>query len=80
MTPQEFKTHRNDLNLTLRGFAALLRMGKHGWRTVQRWEAGTQDMPGYAVLLMEIISTRQIPDLEPFKQHELTATYTTRSI
>jgi DNA-binding transcriptional regulator YiaG len=68
LTPQEFKTHRNDLNLTLRGFAALLRMGKHGWRTVQRWEAGTQDIPGYASLLMEIISTRQIPDLTPFKR------------
>lgn len=68
MTPQEFKTHRNDLNLTLRGFATLLRMGKHGWRTVQRWEAGTQDIPGYASLLMEVITTRQIPDLTPFKR------------
>ena len=68
MTPQEFKTHRNDLNLTLRGFAALLRMGKHGWRTVQRWEAGTQYIPGYASLLMEVITTRQIPDLTPFKR------------
>ena len=68
MTPQEFKTHRNDLHLTLRGFAALLRMGKHGWRTVQRWEAGTQDIPGYASLLMEVITTRQIPDLTPFKR------------
>ena len=68
MTPQEFKTHRNDLNLTLRGFATLLRMGKHGWRTVQRWEADTQDIPGYASLLMEVITTRQIPDLTPFKR------------
>lgn len=68
MTPKTFKETRNALGLTQRGLARLFRMGKHGWRNVQRWEAGVQDIPGWAGLVMELLYSREWPDLTPYKR------------
>ena len=43
MTPQDFKAHRNSLNLTQRELAAEWGMGVNGERTIRRWEKG--DLP-----------------------------------
>ena len=68
MDGQDFKAIRNDLNLTQRGIARLFRMGVHGWRNVQRWESGHQDIPGWATLVMEILQSRKLPDLSPYER------------
>ena len=68
MSPDAFKTIRHDLGLSQRGTAKLFRMGFHGYRNVQRWEAGDQDIPGWATLIMEILHAREWPDLTPFER------------
>ena len=51
MTPAELKAKRHALGLSASGLAAALKMkGKGAGRTVRRWEAGTQDIPGYVEL------------------------------
>ena len=50
MQPEDFKDIRNQLNLSQRGTAKLLGMGRHGYRTIQRWEDPEfqQDIPWWA--------------------------------
>lgn len=56
MTRDELKELRHRLGLSVNGLARLLRMqGAHGGRTVQRWEAGEQDVPGYVALVCELV-------------------------
>ena len=55
MTPAEFRTARKALGLTQKGLAEALRMGRHGWQTISKWEgddfAGT--IPGPVQVAME---------------------------
>lgn len=46
---------REALGLSTAGLARLLRMqGVHAARTVRRWEAGGQDIPGYAQVILDL--------------------------
>ena len=56
MTPGEVKAARHSFGLTASGFAQLMRMrGANAERTVRRWEDGSQDIPGYVTLVVEIL-------------------------
>ena len=68
MTPERFKSIRLKLGLSQRGAASLLRMGKHGYRNVQRWEYGVQDIPGWAALVWNILESGELPDLMPYRR------------
>ena len=68
MTPIEFRTIRNELGLSLKGTARLFRMGAHGYRNIQRWEAGEQDIPGWAGLVFDILRRGKQPNLDPFRR------------
>ncbi|ANS02979.1 DNA methyltransferase [uncultured Mediterranean phage uvDeep-CGR0-AD1-C123] len=68
MNPEEYKEKREKLGLTLHGIAKFMRMGKHGGRNVHRWETGDSPLPGWAALIMEIISSGKLPDLSLFKR------------
>ncbi len=68
MTPDDFKRERQRLGLSLNSVAELFRRGKHGNRNVHRWERGDTPLPGWAALIMEIISSGKIPDLSAFKR------------
>lgn len=48
MTPAGFRTARASLGLTQKGLAEALRMGKHGWQTISKWESDTfaGEIPG----------------------------------
>jgi len=70
MKPQEFKNIREALDLTQHGTARLFRMGKHGGRNVQHWEAGNAEVPGWASLVMDILNSGKLPDLTPFKRQK----------
>ena len=39
MTPEQFRTARKALGLTQHGLAQALRMGKHGWQSISKWES-----------------------------------------
>ena len=43
MTPEQFKSARNELSLSQADLAEVWSMGKNGGRTIRRWEAG--DVP-----------------------------------
>lgn len=55
MTPADLATARNRLGLTQAGLAAALRMGKHGGRTVRRWELGEVEVPGPVQVAVELM-------------------------
>lgn len=53
MTPAELKSARHTLGLSAEGFARVYRVASG--RTVQRWEAGDNDIPGPVVVLTRIL-------------------------
>ncbi len=53
MTRHEFKTIRHTLALSAQGLARLLRVSDG--RTVRRWEDGSRDIPGPAVVIMWLL-------------------------
>lgn len=56
MTPTQFKSYRERLNLSQSDTADLLGLeGPNGARTVRRWEAGDTAIPGSAGLLLTMI-------------------------
>lgn len=55
LTPQELKQARKSLGLSAEGLARLV--GVASGRTVRRWEAGGQDIPGPVVVLFTAIMT-----------------------
>lgn len=57
MTPAELKAARHALGLSAEGFARLV--GVASGRTVRRWEAGGQDIPGPVVVLLTAIMTNE---------------------
>jgi DNA-binding transcriptional regulator YiaG len=57
MTPAEFRTARKALGLTQKGLAEALRMGKHGWQTISKWESDDFDgvIPGPVQVALECL-------------------------
>ena len=55
MTPEDFRTKRKNLGLSIVGLSIALSVGKHrgpNERTIRRWEKGKWPIPGMAVLAM----------------------------
>jgi DNA-binding transcriptional regulator YiaG len=57
MTPAEFRAARARLGLTQKGLAKALRMGKHGWQTISKWESDDfqGQIPGPVTLALECL-------------------------
>jgi DNA-binding transcriptional regulator YiaG len=53
MTPADLKSARHALGLSAEDFARWVRIA--GGRTVRRWEAGSQDIPGPVQVLVEVV-------------------------
>ena len=55
MTPSTFREARKAGGYTQKGLAAALRMGKHGWQTISKWESDSfdGDIPGPVQVAME---------------------------
>jgi DNA-binding transcriptional regulator YiaG len=68
MTPKEFKQHRKALGITAIGLARLFGMGINYRQQIRKWENGQVKIPGWASLIMDILISRQIPDLKQFQQ------------
>ncbi len=64
MTPKQFKRTRERLGLSIDELADLLELGSNGDRTIRRWEAGEKDIPGPAILVMELCS--EIPEVREY--------------
>ncbi|HRJ61568.1 MAG TPA: hypothetical protein PKZ99_10370 [Azospirillaceae bacterium] len=60
MIPQDFKTARRKLGLTLNRMAEAV--GVADGRTVRRWEAGDRDIPGPVEKLLQIWLDPRCPD------------------
>ena len=70
MTPETFKHRRQKLGLSQAATARLMRMGKRGAQNVHRWEVGSSPLPGWAAVIMEIVSTGTIPNLNEVKNQK----------
>lgn len=48
MSPAELRAARKALGMTQKQLAEALRMGKHGWQSISKWEGDTFDgqIPG----------------------------------
>lgn len=57
MTPADLRAARHALGLSQHQFAAALRMGKHGWRTVSMWETdgNVRGVPGPVQVAVELM-------------------------
>lgn len=57
MTPADLRVARKSLGLTQKGLAEALRMGKHGWQTISKWERDDFDgtIPGPVTLALECL-------------------------
>lgn len=57
MTPAEFRAARKALGLTQKSLAEALRMGKHGWQSVSKWESDSFEgsIPGPVQVAMECL-------------------------
>jgi DNA-binding transcriptional regulator YiaG len=56
MTPEDFRTKRKDLGLSVVALTRALSVGNHpgpNERTVRRWEKGEWPIPGMAVLAIQ---------------------------
>lgn len=53
MTPAEFRAARKTLGHTQKGLSIALRMGKHGWQSISKWERGETPVPGPVSLALE---------------------------
>jgi len=62
MTPAELKFARAQLGLTQAGLARALKMaGANAAVTVGKWERGALDVPGYAIVILDLAIN--IPDV-----------------
>jgi DNA-binding transcriptional regulator YiaG len=63
MTPEDFRTKRKNLGLSIVGLSIALGVGDHAGpneRTIRRWEKGKWPIPGMAVLaIMYLKKTNQ---------------------
>lgn len=71
MTADEFRKLRKQLGISLRDLSVFFRMGQYSWSNISRWENGTTKVPGWAALLIEIMTSREIPDIEAFKRDQI---------
>lgn len=57
MSPADFRAARKALGLTQKGLAEALRMGKHGWQSVSKWEGDNFEgsIPGPVQVAMECL-------------------------
>lgn len=57
MDPIDLRTARKALGLTQTGLAKALRMGKHGWQTISKWERDDFNgaIPGPVTLALECL-------------------------
>lgn len=57
MIPADLRAARHRLGLTQKGLAKALRMGKHGWQTISKWEQDTfaGEIPGPVAVAMELL-------------------------
>ncbi len=55
MTPERVKNVREGLGLSQEGLASVLRLGSYGKRTVARWEAGDNPVPGPVSVALEAL-------------------------
>lgn len=57
MTPADLRAARKTLGLTQSGLAEALRMGKHGWQTISKWERDGFNgaIPGPVTLALECL-------------------------
>ena len=62
MTPAELRAIRKALGLTQHGLADALRMGKHGWQSVSRWESEGNTIPGPVQVAVECLARHSTPD------------------
>lgn len=55
MTPADLRATRKALGYTQKGLAAALRMGKHGWQTISKWESDSfeGEIPGPVQVALE---------------------------
>lgn len=55
MTPADLRDARKRLGLTQKGLAEALRMGKHGWQSVSKWERDGSTIPGPVQVAVELL-------------------------
>jgi transcriptional regulator with XRE-family HTH domain len=53
VTPADLRKARKALGLTQHQLAERLRMGKHGWQSVSRWEQDGNTIPGPVQVAVE---------------------------
>ena len=53
MTPDQFRKARKRLGYTQKELAGALRMGKHGWQTISKWERDGATIPGPVSVALE---------------------------
>jgi DNA-binding transcriptional regulator YiaG len=58
MSPSELRDARKALGLTQHGLAEVLRMRKHGWQSISRWEQDGNTIPGPAQIAVESLLAR----------------------
>lgn len=55
-TGKDVKAIRERIGLSAEGFARALKLrGEHGGRTIRRWEAGENDIPGPVIAMWPIL-------------------------
>lgn len=59
MTPEHFRTIRQEAGLSLSDMAALLRISDRS--TIHRWEKGQRPISGPASIICELIATNTLP-------------------
>ena len=55
MTPEQFRDVRKTLGLTQKALAEALRMGRHGWQSISKWESGDNPIPGPVTVAIEYL-------------------------
>lgn len=55
MLPADLREARKRLGLTQHQLAEALRMGKHGWQSVSRWEQDGNTIPGPVQVAVEAL-------------------------
>lgn len=57
MTPAEFRAARKALGYSQKRMSEALRMGKHGWQTISKWEGDdfAGDIPGPVQVALECL-------------------------
>lgn len=51
----DIRRARKELGLSIEGLRVLLRLGEHSGKTIRRWQAGEQDVPGPVEAFLELL-------------------------